>query len=1022
MKKLYYSLLAAIGLSLSASASNTYVKWDMGTAEGKSYNVTANGFSIVDSDNDGMTWSSTSSTLSVSKEDGVAVDRHTVYCIKGASQSYPSKYSSDDWLFTPDIDFEAGKTYNVTFKLIKMLYAATGYEIKLGTGKSAEAMTTTLSAATLPEAPMGSLYTISAVITVPTAGAYYIGIHDNDANGYFAINEINIEQGVGQSTPAAVSGLTVTPDASGLKSAVISFTAPTQAKDGTALQAITKIEVKRNDEIITTLTDVSAGAECTYTDSPAVSGLYTYTVVAYNEAGAGDVASAKMFVGINTPGDATNVNVTNVSDSSALITWGAPAADKDGYAISANLVTYDLQRRPKYSGEYETIAGDINATEYTDALSEAGDQTFYIYKVIAKTTAGEASGAESNVVSLGTPYPMPFTLSFPRGLEEHSYSSESLVKNTYWQRSDDYTSDITSADGDHGFIYLAGALGGTARLNIGNIDLSSDPAPVLSYYTHNVVDSQTEAITLTVTITATDGTLTKTIEPYAPDNGWHKTLINLYDFAGKSVNITFTAERKNLEYLHLDAITVSTIYARDLKMAAFTAPDKVKCGEEYTLTADIVNAGATDVAADYTVTLYRDGTASQTLPGVVLAVGETCSYVFTDTRSVTDDDAVTYHAVIDYADDDNSDNNASADITAEVLKPSYPTIETLTGSYADGVVTLSWQEPDTSKARPYDVTETFESYESWATTGIGDWTFIDRDKALIAGFADVEMPGIPSFSQQSWWIFDNNNADFGNGSFATTSGHKFIASMVSGHNSSGTTEAGYDQNDDWAVSPELYGGAQTITVNARSYSMTDLETFDVLYSTGSTEPDDFITVATIAEVPYEWQSFAFDLPDGARRFAIRNISYGKLMLMVDDITYTPAGEAGAFTINGYNVYRDGVKINDSAVEECEYTDLDGNDGNHTYRVSVLYSIGESQPGNAYNPTSGITPALSAAETTAVRGAKGYITISTSNADAHVEIYTAAGCKIYSGKAGKVTAPAGIYIVSCGSTIAKVCVR
>ena len=1024
MKKLYYSLLAATGICLSASASGTYVSWDMGTAAGKSYNLTANGFTIVDSDNDGLTWSTTSSTLSVSKEDGVAVERHQVYCIKGASQSYPSKYSSDDWLFTPDIDFEAGKTYKATFKLIKMLYATTTYEIKLGTGKTADAMTTALTAAdaALPEAPMGSLYTITATISVPSDGSYYIGIHDNGANGYFAITEISIEQGVGQSTPAAVTDLTITPSATGKKSAVITFTAPTLTKDGNALQGITKIEVMRDNDIITTMTDVTAGAECTYTDTPAVSGLYTYSVVAYNEAGAGDVASAKMFVGTNIPGDATDVTATNSSDISTHITWAAPAIDKDGYAISPDIVTYDLQRRPKYSGEYETIATDITTTDYTDVLSDAGDQTFYLYKVIAKTTAGSANGAESNAVAMGTPYPMPFTLSFPRGHEEHPYSSESLVKNTYWQRSDDYNSDVTSVDNDYGFIYLAGALGGTARLNIGNIDLSNEPAPVLTYYTHNVVDSQTEPITLTVNITATDGSLTKTIEPYAPDNGWHKALIELYDFAGKSVNITFTAERKNLEYLHLDAITVSNIYAHDLQITAFTAPTKVKCDELYNLTADIVNAGATAVDADYNVVLYRDGAAVASLPGVALAIGEKHTFEFTDSRSVTDDDTATYHVAIDYAADENPADNTSAEVTAEVLKPSYPTVETLTGSYTDGVVALSWQEPDTSKARPYDVTETFETYDSWATTGIGDWTFIDRDKALIAGFADVEMPGIPSFSQQSWWVFDNNNAEFGNGGFAAISGHKFIASMVSGHNSTDTTEAGFDQNDDWAVSPELFGGAQTITVNARSYSMTDLETFEVLYSTGSTDPADFITVATVEEVPYEWQSFTFDLPDGARRFAIRNISYGKLMLMVDDVTFTPAGEAGAFTINGYNVYRDGVKINDSAIEECEYTDLDGNDGNHTYRVSVLYSVGESMPGNAYNPTSGIALSTNDGVTTTVRGTKGYITISTSAADAHVEIYTAAGRKIYSGNAGRVAAVAGIYIVRCGATIAKVCVR
>ncbi|MDE6157261.1 MAG: hypothetical protein K2F78_03850, partial [Muribaculaceae bacterium] len=354
--------------------------------------------------------------------------------------------------------------------------------------------------------------------------------------------------------------------------------------------------------------------------------------------------------------------------------------------------------------------------------------------------------------------------------------------------------------------------------------------------------------------------------------------------------------------------------------------------------------------------------------GSKLNVGSFDEVKFTRTHSVTDPEKVTYSIRIVCADDQDMSNNEITAAPTTVRRNSYPTVTDLAGQKNGNTVLLQWSEPDTEKAQPYETLETFDTYQSWANTEVGEWVLVDMDKALIAGFNTGNMPGIPDYSQQSWWVFDNKHDDFNNGTLSTLSGSKFLASMVSGFNSDGIHEAGYAQNDDWAISPELFGGPQTITVNARSYGTDQslLETFEVLYSTGSIDPADFISVKIVENVPSQYTAYEFDLPDGAKRFAIRNISFGKYLLMIDDITYIPVGDPASFSINGYNVYRDGVCINSEPVEENEFEDTDCGEGNHTYHVTVLYSAGESQFSNAYMLDSTGVESISADDNAPVR--------------------------------------------------------
>lgn len=934
---------SAIAFALLGSASAFAQSAPYYSTDFKASNPAAIGFSTLDANGDGSTWTTQESTLTFRQLDGNSID---------AVEKTPAliaKGNNDDWLFTPSIRFEAGKTYETTFTMAKLMFAQLSncFEFKLGSEKTAQGMTVDVIPASqciLPEKGGNSLWTLRATIQVGTTGDYYLGLHAfGPMDQKLGITNLRIEKGIGTVTPAAVSNLTVTPDPTGDKRATISFSAPTLAKDGSAISSLSKIEIRRDGDRVETLESVVPGQSYSYTDYVAVSALYEYSVQAFSDAGGGDFASASAFVGVNVPASVPAVRAENTGLRSARITWDAPVLDKDGFPISQSLLTYDLYRKPIYDGENLKIASGLTDLFFDDALPEdAGEsQRFYSYSVAAATSQGEALPTVAPSIPMGAPYAAPYSESFPNGRVETMFTSNNLQGNNFWYITRDFE-DISAADLDNGMAFLNGQIGGAAAFASPLIDLAGMASPTLGYYTNAITGCDPADNELQLHVYATDGSH-KSFDRYAPASGWNKTVIPLDEFSGKVVRLVFDGYRNNNTELFLDGISISNIFRNDLKIASVDLPAKVRSSEPFDVVVNVLNCGS-GISGDYEVALFCDGVNVDSYSAAALPVGAYDNVRFTRTHGILDPEEVSYSAEIIYAEDQDPSNNLSGTVATQIRKNSYPTVTDLSGSLADGRLTLAWSEPDTSNAQPYETLETFEQFPAWANANVGDWVFVDRDQAQIAGFVEAVMPGIDAFSKQSWWVFDNSSEDFNNGSFSTLSGSHFLASMVSG-----IQGQGFVQNDDWAISPALFGGAQTVSVNARSYSLveSEWESFEILWSDGSLNPDDFTLLKRFEAIPSEFAAYEADLPEGARRFAIRNVSEGKYVLMVDDVTYIGTGDPAAFSINGYNVYRDGQRLNSEPVEENEFEITDATDG--TYQVSVLYSAGESRLSNPFNP-------------------------------------------------------------------------
>lgn len=991
--------LAVTGLfaSQGVSAQIPYVKFDL------SKSLVVNGFTTIDANGDGTSWVlDSASNFTNEAGEKVTKNKYSVGAAYGIT--------ADDWLVTPSIYFEAGRTYKAYISVAKYSFREMPnvFELKMGSGNTVNGLSTSLISleeGTLPEKPGNCLWEFPFEITVDADGDYFIGLRGlvectssvGNSTEKISLTDFVIYEGIKLVTPAAIDDFTLTPDPAGGKTITIDFTAPSKAKNGENLTALTKIDLLRDGDKIYTFENPTPGEKLSYKERLALNGQYTYSVQAFTQDGGGDIVSATTFVGINVPASVSNVEVSNTSNTAAHITWDAPALDKDKYPINPANVSYDVYRATLF-GTPVLIAEEVEDLFYDDDIAKGGavtSQDFYTYSVVARTTSGKAEEVESARIPLGLPYELPYLESFPNTNQTYLFTSVSLVSTTRWDKIRYLDEeDIRPYDNDNGMLFLNGyAGGGVGYFSSGLINLGDLEAPGISFFTYNITGCDPADHTVQLEVIATDGT-SKKFDAFVPGYGWNKNLFSLAEFKGKTIRYNIYGTRYNTTNMALDCIEVANIYGHDLVARSISVPSKVHTDEPFEISVEVYNNGA-ETSGDYSVELYCDGSLVDTNELTSLPAGNTEVVSFTRTHDINDAETVKYSAKVVYDADLNLENNETEEVSTSIRKNSYPTVQDLSGEVASGVVKLTWSEPDTSKAQPFETTDDFESYTSWATENVGDWVFVDLDKGQISGFLGeddtVEMPGVPSYSQQSWWVFDNTAENFNNGSFRTTSGSKFLMAMLTG-----IVGEGPIKNDDWAISPELYGGPQTISFFARSYDTdpTDLESFEVLYSTGSVDPADFVSLGVKEDIPSDFTEFEFDLPDGAKRFAIRYISDGKFAILVDDVTFVPVGNPASFSINGYNVYRDGVKINNSPVEETEFEDADAPEGFHNYNVTVLYSAGESQFSNLWSSD----PA-------------GVENIAVENAP--VEYFNLQGIRVAAPEAGKP------YIVRRGTEVRKV---
>ncbi len=924
----------------------------------------------------------------------------------------------NDWLISPPVSMGIEHVYKLTFKArcVTPVFPET-LKVCLGSGRTSSSMTTVL----VPETVISSSEneTLEAIIKLDKAGDYRVGFQSLSHDKFnLYVDSIQIVQGASRNAPDAASDLKVEVAAQGELKATVSFITPSLTINGAAT-SLTKVELYRDGTLIHTFDNPAVNTCLSYTDLSAKQGYNRYMVVASNAEGQGLEATSKVYVGVDIPGLPVKVKVKDVNGSNVL-TWEAPLTGETGGYIDPETLTYTVQRVT----DREIVARDIKALTFTETLEVVGGgQIHMAYNVWAKSAAGEGKPQESNAIMVGEPYELKFEESFTgAGVDRGPWGLLNSGTASYWNTSE-LGSFLVAApqDNDGGLAsFTNGATGDESVLYSAKITLKNTVRPMLDFYYYATPGSTNRLI---VEISKEGGAFeaVETLD-FAADNhaqGWQKLSVPLVEFnTAEYVQLGFHAVAGNNAYnIHIDNIVVRDLLDHNLQVSNLSVPKRLHFGEKNEITATVYNDGA-KAATGYTVELYRDGVKVAEQAGTALEAGRetTVSFMEVPTREYAE--TVVYYASVSYPADMKPADNRSEEVAASVVMPKYPAVNDLKAACDDGKsVVLSWSEPDLSEVKSGVVTEGFEDYQAFIVDHIGNWKVEDVDGSLTYGISN-NAGGILNYDNagkpMAFQVFNPSLLGLENTEWATYAGEQMIVSFSDEDK----------QSDDWLISPELTGEEQMITFYARSVSPMYQETFEVLVSMTGTDLSCFIPVLEETIAPNVWTSFTADLPEGAKYFAIRATSRDCYALLIDEITYGSKAEAMTdLTLEGYNIYRNNVKVNAVPVQENGYQDIVA-EGDYTYRVTAVYNAGESIYSNEakVQVTSSIGETL--ADASQVSVADGVITVRNA-AGKSVSVYASDGRLLYSGmSAGNVTVavPAGHYLVRIACNTVKVLVE
>lgn len=964
-------------------------------------------FTVINNNNDSKTWAWDSSTQAVKYSN--------------------SWMAADDYLVLPGLQLEAGKLYTFSFDCYRQSsFRTEKIAAFVGTGDTVDKLTISLLA---PVEVMAAKVdnekeTKNLDFTPEASGVYYFAVQACSDGGQLNlyVDNISVTAPKTMDAPAAVSDFTVTPAPLGALKATISFAVPSTDINGQPLQELERVEIYRGDTFVTSVY-VELGATEPYqcSDDNAVYGENVYRAIPYNQGGAGYEARTTVFIGNDVPVAPGDMVLRHgEGDGDAILQWSAPEADIRGLSIDAATLTYKLKHTRPSQEWYEDLADDVVGTSYSyTECTPDFPQAFYKYSVRAKNPAGEGDALFSEMwLPLGKPDVAPFTESFSGGQLEHIFRTKMEVGTGLWAMSDDDTNpEMQSVDGDNGFIMCSGgADGDVGALYSGRIDLAGVENPTLAFYYYNF-DSR-DAGTIRVMVSDGDG-FEPLGEPVATGAGdemaWNQAILSLADYKDKKIEIALKATLSTTKTVAIDNIRIYNQLSHDLSVI-IESPAVAVTGSPCPVGLMVTNEGA-ETSDGFAVEIFMNGESVATVDGEDIAPGEIGRLAFQLPVSLFDKAGkIDLYAVVNYDLDENTDNNRSFTVSTMVVNRNHPRPLNLTASAApEGNVMLAWDMPDLVNGPLASETDDFETYDSFSIGNAGEWQFVDVDGAPVDGPSDFDIPNVPAGNPASFFVMDTSGEDFVTYGFNSYSGKKCLAAVF---NARGV------KNDDWAISPELPGHAQAITLWARSYSSKYPDSFEILYSKTADTPDSFFSVAKFENIPSAWKEYAAQLPEGSKYFAIRYISDDAFILMVDNVTFAKAGaESMEYTLGGYNVYRDMEPVGSVGSNVTSFTDTGVTPGKHTYHVTAIYqSAGESDPSEPVMADVSSIGTVATDTAISVVGTVGKIIVN-GGCGLTTEVWSVDGRLIsHVRDARSIPAGPGIYIVKIANSTFRVAVR
>ncbi len=876
---------------------------------------------------------------------------------------YQTGLPGDDWLISPPFTLERGRVYDLDI-YVGSLTRPESLRIMLGTAASPENMTTVIADYPALTSDMNGMKKLRIAPSV--TGTYHLGLYAySQANLHrLEVDDIALTDVGHTLAPGAITDLVLEPGAQGSMTARLAFTLPATTAGGAILEDISEIMIFRNGEPVGSLPGGNPGETRSWEDPDVIlNGINTYEVTAHNSFGHIDLISASAFIGHDTPHPVSTLRAAVEADRSVNVTWKAPAASMEGGYVDFDALLYKVVR-----SDGVTVADALAATSVNDPRPVASGQAEVSYAVTVKSAVGrESETLTSNSVTVGNPLQLPYMESFAGMKMQVPWSQDPAAADFEWEMTfddeDGEVEEVSSHDLDNGMLRALNrnaGYGEQSRLVSPMLDLSSVVSPCLTFWFYQArspwydPDMDGEINDRLQVQYALDGGDWQNLDDALfyineSDNGWQKYEIPLPRVeSGHYVNIGFLAiaesDARAWRSIYIDEIAIDeSPYAHDLAITSFTTDFKrADINQTTRFTVGVSNRG-TDVEGDYQVLFFRDDEIVETVEGSPIPAAGTTTFTHEFTPGVNDAEQVSiaYRAEIKYEADENRANNQSETLLYSVRPSDLPAVSDLSGTFDGTRVELVWSAlTDVTPApqgAPVTVTDGFESYEPFIIEGIGAWTMYDADGATTLNtpriLADYPHRGEPMAFQ----VFNPKDAgvwveDYQDNAFEAHGGAQYLICMSTNYPA---------ENDDWLISPRLDGRAHTVSFYAKSASY-DYEWIRTYVSSTDNHTDSFMQLSEGDHIGVadSWQKYEFTVPVGTRYFAIRCVRRC-VLLEIDDFTYDAwDGEPQAAALIGYNVYRDGERLNQQPLTSTSFIDKEAT-VSHSYRVTGVYDRGES---------------------------------------------------------------------------------
>lgn len=732
------------------------------------------------------------------------------------------------------------------------------------------------------------------------------------------------------------------------------------------------------------------------------------------------------------PAPLENVVATLSADYKHVTLSWSPASEvgENGGTVDVSKVVYYVF--DAFGSYYDPAIATTTETSITFDYSDLVGQDFVAYQVTAGVDETYYSLATtSNVVVVGDPAPAPLFEGFADAqLQQQWFANADGYVVATMVKDNEISVDIdsseaaylNSADGDNGLLMVVPMEQNASMILMSTkASLAGASDPVLEFK----YQGKGGVVNVFATSDGADYQLIHSVNLLeSPAEAWALCRVDLAAFADKpfvQFYLEVVGAHNTADHAYrvcLDDIRVRQI-VEDVRITHITAPTRVSAGENFTATVAVQNIGTTKSQHVHVVLADQFGPAGEYIPEG-LDPEQVMQFSFEVPAGVTAVNGLDLTAVIAlYNDHYNVNNEMTKHV--EVAMPQWPAADGLTATdLGDYKVALAWQAPEFDATAAVHRVEDFEDpqYELFTISDFGGWTLVDRDgKKTYTFLRDTNNPN--RTKPQAFVLFDPVAAGVPTESLIdvpTHSGDRMLMAF-----------SAQGVNDNWLISPQLSGEAQTIAFYAKSFTIAYPESFEVLYSTTDTDPDSFVKIDAVDNYPAngrvseDWTEYRAALPAGARYFAVRHNADDTYALMLDDFTFDAAPSLPAdLQVLGYNIYRDGQLLNAQPVAELTYTDDAGLYGTYAYQVSVVYNHGESaatQPvAIELKKDDGIADA--AADDVTITAADGYVTV-TAAAPIEVEITNIAGVVLYRATASthRVPLPTGLYIARAAQAAA-----